>query len=992
MDPWGAFTRALGLVYFIALASLARQLPALSGPDGLDPMAPLLARKARHFGYWRARLFYPTLFWLSSSDAALAAVPALGALCGAGAVYGGARSPLLLLGAWLSLLSVDAGPSTLVYPWDSLLLEAGFLALFLPASAPLAAPTLAALLQPLSALPSPLLSFAFRALLFRLMVGFGKLKFQGSGWRDRFYIRSFLVNMPMATPAGMLAHRLLPGWAWVAMLAQLFVVECVAPFGLFFTGAPRAAAAAAIACLMAGIWLTGNFGYFNLATMALCLAAADGSAAGALRFSLSDLLPAGAPLPATLGEAAQHWRPLAAAAALLLYILPASLLQFVMNSWINLSWAHWGGVYRLRLPVWLWWTQAYARALRALGHARLVSGYGVFPPASSPPQRWALCFEGSADGVNWARYRYAHYLSGPRSAPEFLAPYHPRLDHAIFYESFGGSGTTMSCLGHSNPYAFHSSASAWVRLAVRLLQGEPRFLAHAASGGVLFKENPFPHAAAPPRHVRIVACQYTPLSAAEVAATGEHWRERVMGVQHAPISLDSLRAASGGGGDGGGPAAAAAQQPLWPLCDALPEPEEFWVECEEWRRRARVCSKGVTPGEYEEAWGFIEEVRRAAGGAAGEAAAAAAVAPPPPPPPPPPPFSPHEAVISQLSRRRAVAAPPAAALRAAAAALAAAPPHAPLPLGAANAAFTWAALPAVVAAVRARYSLRALAAIRGTLARLSVPLLRGAARVFDRVAPTAGEVEAELAELGAGERLTAAEAAEYRALPACMGATLQRSAVVGGVTVFAGNDDAGVEGCMANALRWQSHAHRLMLVGGRAAYEEAVGALLGCGGGGAAAAAAGRAAVVSPTPLALHSSSDPLSRTPRPLAWRHLTRGGACLPRDTATELGTFLLWTLSYDTLVTLAVGAHRVASQSRLPPPPPASAGVEGPPTFLPATIALMPRVEAHAALRRPHAGCSSLPPPAAARGFFKPCAVPLWRLSADEATWTEMEGTAE
>ena len=1010
MDPWGAFTRALGLVYCVALGSLARQLPALSGRHGLDPLAPQLATRARHFGFWRARLFYPTLFWLSASDAALVAVPALGACCGAGAVLGGAHSPLLLLGAWLALLSVDAGPSSLVYPWDSLLLEVGFLALFLPASAPLAAPlTPAALLQPLTALPSPLLSFAFRALLFRLMVGFGKLKFVGSGWQDRFYIRSFLINMPMATPAGLLAHRLLPDWAWVAMLAQMFVIECVAPFGLFFGGALRAAAAASIASLMLGIWLTGNFGYFNLATLALCLAAADGSAAGALSFTLRDLLPAGAPLPATAAEAvALHWRALAAAALLLLYILPASALQFVMNSWINLSWPHWGGVHRLRLPAWLWWTQAYARALRVLMPARMVSGYGVFPPAASPPQRWALCFEGSADGTHWRRYHYAHYLSGPRTPPSFLAPHHPRIDHAIFYESYGGSGTPMSVLGHNSPYAFASSASVWVRLAVRLLQGEAGFLAHAASGGIIFKENPFPSPHSPPRHVRIVACQYTLRSAGEAAASGEYWRERVMGVQYAPVSLESLRAAGEGGA------------PLWPLADAVPEPEEFWVECEEWRRRAGVCARGVTEGEYEEAWGFLEAVRKAAGAAAaaragGSAGAGAgagsgsgsasasrsssrgkAGAPSQPPPQQQPspaavPFSPTEAVITQRLRQCRVEAPPRAALAAAAAALAAAAPHAPLPLEAANAAFTWAALPPCVAAVRARYSLGALARIRGTLARMSVPLLRGAARVFDRVLPSAAELAAELAALPPSERFSAGEAAEYLTVPAAMGCCLLRSARVEGCTVYAGNDDAGVEGSMANALRWQAHAHRVMLVGGRAAYEAAVGGLLGgaAGGGGGGAARAGRAAVVSPTPLALHSTTDALARLPRALAWRHLTCAGAALPRHTATELGTFVLWTLCYDTLVTMATSAHRVASQSRVPEPASApGARVEGHPTFLPATLALLPRVEAHGALRRAHAGCSSQPPPG---GFFPPCAVPLWRVSADQATWTEMEGVA-
>ena len=88
--------------------------------------------------------------------------------------------------------------------------------------------------------------------------------------------------------------------------------------------------------------------------------------------------------------------------------------------------------------------QAYAAALRGLLQWRIVSAYGVFPPASSPPQRWAVVFEGAeAEAGPWRRYEYAFYVSSARTAPRFLAPWHPRLDHAIFYESFGGMGCVL---------------------------------------------------------------------------------------------------------------------------------------------------------------------------------------------------------------------------------------------------------------------------------------------------------------------------------------------------------------------------------------------------------------------------------------------------------------------------------------------------------------------------------------------------------------------
>ena len=71
--------------------------------------------------------------------------------------------------AWLCMLSLD-GVVDLNYPWDCLLLEAGFLGLFLPATLPLAAGSLAATSAPL-----PGVAWAFRWLLFRVLFGFGKL-------------------------------------------------------------------------------------------------------------------------------------------------------------------------------------------------------------------------------------------------------------------------------------------------------------------------------------------------------------------------------------------------------------------------------------------------------------------------------------------------------------------------------------------------------------------------------------------------------------------------------------------------------------------------------------------------------------------------------------------------------------------------------------------------------------------------------------------------
>jgi hypothetical protein len=201
----GLFVRALSLVLALTLFSFAVQLPQLAGAHGLQPLGATLARYRRDLGLRQAVWFFPTLFWATgASRAALVGLPLLGAGAAAGAALGGAAAPWLLAFAWLVLLSIDAGPYFCYYPWDSLLLEAGFLALWLPPThvlqpAALAAGDLGSLC--LQALPSRLLAFALRWLLARLLLGFGKLKFIGSGWNDRLYIRGFLMGQPMCVRA-----------------------------------------------------------------------------------------------------------------------------------------------------------------------------------------------------------------------------------------------------------------------------------------------------------------------------------------------------------------------------------------------------------------------------------------------------------------------------------------------------------------------------------------------------------------------------------------------------------------------------------------------------------------------------------------------------------------------------------------------------------------------------------------------------------------------
>src|SRR5207249_619410 len=128
---WGTFTRLLGLVYLVAFASLYGQIVPLAGRRGVTPIGEVLDRARRDLPFWRCATSMPTLLWLSSSDRALRGLVLIGAASSVVVVLGGEASRWALLVCWLAYLSFDLA-AELMYPWDCVLLEAGFLALFLP--------------------------------------------------------------------------------------------------------------------------------------------------------------------------------------------------------------------------------------------------------------------------------------------------------------------------------------------------------------------------------------------------------------------------------------------------------------------------------------------------------------------------------------------------------------------------------------------------------------------------------------------------------------------------------------------------------------------------------------------------------------------------------------------------------------------------------------------------------------------------------------------
>lgn len=551
---WGLMPRAIGLMYLIVYTSLWSQILPLIGSRGIDPAGLQFAHLRADLPLLARLRLNPSLLWLARGDFALRAYVAGGILAACGMIYGGPAAWFCAFYCWAMWLSLQFSLRT-VFPWETLLLEAGFLCLFLPATETL--PQLAA-----AELPHPLMPFMFQLLVFRLLLGFGRTKFLGIRRCDWVYTRDFLMNMPLCTPIGWRLSKL-PDFVHQSILGGIAFVELVCPLLVLIPGWPRLVAGAAIVGQMIGIHLTSNYATFNLLLTVLCLCTLDVSSS--LVTALSD--------PASLLTAERL--PFTFVAA---FITLATPVYLIFNTWFNYSFLAWPAFERLPPgPI-----RTFLAVLRFVEPLHIVNGYGVFHARAGPPLRWVTVVEGSNDGQEWKKYRYRHMMTDGHSRPRFIAPHHPRLDYHSFYDAVGVDGTGyLHPISFANPYLVSPST-----LHDRVMQ---RVLEPGSPGTRLFTEAPFN--GGPPRLARVSLYRFTPASSEERAHSDRHWHILPIGLHLPPTKANDR---------------------VW--AQWMPPPELFHAEAALWRRRARFC-RGINKEELCAFWDdflpFVNNTARA---------------------------------------------------------------------------------------------------------------------------------------------------------------------------------------------------------------------------------------------------------------------------------------------------------------------------------------------------------------------------------------------
>ena len=188
------FVRLLGVVYLIAFASFGVQMAGLVGSEGILPAAEFLDRVRDIFGAGGYRLA-PTVFWVSASDAALTAGMIAGLALSVCLIVGFLQRTALVALYVLYLSFVSVGQVFMAYQWDTLLLEVGFLSIFL-------------------AIPGPAVVWLFRALVFRFwfLSGAVKLLSDDPTWSSLTALTYHYETQPLPTWVAWYAHHLPEGF------------------------------------------------------------------------------------------------------------------------------------------------------------------------------------------------------------------------------------------------------------------------------------------------------------------------------------------------------------------------------------------------------------------------------------------------------------------------------------------------------------------------------------------------------------------------------------------------------------------------------------------------------------------------------------------------------------------------------------------------------------------------------------------------------------
>jgi hypothetical protein len=394
-----------------------------------------------------------------------------------------------LAGLFVFYLSLTiAGQTFLSFQWDILLLETGFLSIF-------AAPWRLWWTRANEPPVSRAALFLLKLLLFKLLLmsGMVKLTSGDESWWKLTALDYHYWSQPLPTVFAWYADQS-PEWFKHFSVAFCLVVEIIVPFFIWTPRRLRVMAAGLLIFLQIAIAITGNYCFFNLLTIALCL--------WLINDALVASLSRGAKETAVIdrrdrGEHGGRALPQLATYAVIIITVP-------INAWLIFT------AFRPEAE----WPRPLAMIYSRLEAFRIVNGYGLFRVMTK--DREEIVIEGSADGIEWRPYEFKWKPGNIMHAPGWCAPHQPRLDWQMWFAALGTP--------RQNPW--------FIRTLICLLQGKRAVVQ-------LLETNPFPEK--PPRYVRALFYRYRFTTMAERRRNTAWWHRQELREYVPAFSLEEMQ-------------------------------------------------------------------------------------------------------------------------------------------------------------------------------------------------------------------------------------------------------------------------------------------------------------------------------------------------------------------------------------------------------------------------------------------------------------------
>lgn len=302
----------------------------------------------------------------------------------------------------LYLSFVNTGQIFYGFGWEMLLLECGFLAIFLGDSKTEA---------------PAIVIWLYRWVLFRVMFGAGLIKIRGDAcWRDLTCMNYHYETQPLPNALSPIFHHLPHIWHKIEV-AYTHFLELVLPFFYFVPGILAAFAGAATVFFHIVLIFSGNLSWLNYVTIASAFSCFEDRHLKFLRIKIPET------------------RPVSVARRIVLFLLLGIVVLLSIPPVLNLFSPR----------------QIMNTSFEPL---HLVNTYGAF--GSITRQRTEVILEGTSEefpgpGTQWKEYEFKCKPGNVMRRPCVVSPYHYKIDWQMWFAAmsdFRYHPWILSLIGH----------------------------------------------------------------------------------------------------------------------------------------------------------------------------------------------------------------------------------------------------------------------------------------------------------------------------------------------------------------------------------------------------------------------------------------------------------------------------------------------------------------------------------------------------------------